>query len=198
MGNSNGGMFAVALAHAMPDRVLGAIPLNPATPVFDDPVAWELTPIYHGLVEQDPAVIVAGMGATMRQFTEDPDAARASDPFQQFPEDTEPEIVTIYFQAIELTPPEVLEEEVRLILDEAGWGFDIFDVQPRVEFFTGMTEVGTPYNKVWAEKLPNAGLHETTGGHAGQTSPATRKRLMQCVLALTEGRACEASVSSSD
>ena len=30
---------AVALAHAMPGRVLGAIPLNPATPVFDDSVA---------------------------------------------------------------------------------------------------------------------------------------------------------------
>ena len=43
MGNSNGGMFAVALAHAMPDRVAGAIPLNPATPIYDDSVAWELS-----------------------------------------------------------------------------------------------------------------------------------------------------------
>ena len=55
MGNSNGGMFSIALAHAMPDRVVGAIPLNPATPVYDDSVAWELTPIYHGLAQQDPA-----------------------------------------------------------------------------------------------------------------------------------------------
>ncbi len=190
MGNSNGGMFAVALAHAMPDRVLGAIPLNPATPVFDDSLAWELTPIYHELAGQDPAVIVAGMQATVRQFAEDPDTARANDPFQQFPVDTEPEIVSIYFKAIELTPPEVLAHEVQLILDEAGWGFDIFDVQPRVEFFTGVTEVGTPYNRVWAGKLPDAGIHETTGGHMGQTSPATRERLMECVRALSEGGVC--------
>ena len=78
-----------------------------------------------------------------------------------------------------------------MILDEDGWGFDIFDVQPRVEFFTGVTEVGTPYNRVWAERLPNAGLHETTGGHMGQTSPATRERLMLCVRSLSEGRSCE-------
>ena len=176
MGNSNGGMFAIALAHAMPDRVVGAIPLNPATPVYDDSVAWELTPIYHGLAQQEVSAIVSGMSTTM--------------PFQQFPEDTEPEIVTIYFKAIELTPPEVLEHEVRFILDEGGWGFDIFDVQPRVEFFTGVTEVGTPYNRVWAERLPNAGLRETSGGHMGQTAPATRKRLMRCVRALAERRPC--------
>ena len=190
MGNSNGGMFAIAIAHAMPDRVAGAIPLNPATPVFDDSMAWELTPIYHALAGQDASAIVEGMDATMRQFVEDPAAARANDPFQQFPEDTEPEIVAIYFKAIELTPPEVLEHEVRLILDEAGWGFDIFEVEPRVEFFTGVTEVGTPYNRVWAERLPNAGLHETSGGHMGQTGPATRERLMRCVRTLTDGQPC--------
>ena len=198
MGNSNGGMFAIALAHSMPDRVVGAIPLNPATPIYDDSLAWELTPIYHALVGQDVSTIVDGMGATMRQFVEDPAAARANDPFQQFPEDTEPEIVAIYFKAIELTPTEVLEQEVRLILDEDGWGFDIFDVEPRVEFFTGVSEVGTPYNRVWAERLPNAGLRETSGGHMGQTSPATRERLMRCVRALSEGRFCEATVPSGD
>ncbi len=191
MGNSNGGMFSVALAHAMPDRVVGAIPMNPATPVFDDPAAWELTPIYHGLAEQEASDIVGGMRAAMLQFGENPEEARSSDPFRQFPEDTEPEIVAIYFAAIELTPAEVLEQEVQFILEKSGWGFDVFDIQPRVEFFTGLHEVGTPYNEVWVDKLPNAGLHLTTGGHAGQTAPETRKRIMRCVLALTDERACE-------
>lgn len=55
---------------------------------------------------------------------------------------------------------------------------------------TGVTEVGTPYNWVWAERLPNAGLHETSGGHMGQTGPATRERLMRCVRTLTDGQPC--------
>ncbi|MEZ4584808.1 MAG: alpha/beta hydrolase [Gemmatimonadales bacterium] len=188
LGNSNGGMFAVALAHAMPDLVSGAIPLNPATPVFDDGDAWAVTPLYHGLVKLPVEEVVAGMQLAARQFQEQQAQARVEDPFQQFPESTEPEIVDLYFQALAMTPTEVLEQEVKLVLDEAGWGFDIYDVQPRVELFTGLTEVGTPFNKLWAERLPNAGLHLTSGGHAGQTAPDTRRELMRCAVALSEGR----------
>jgi len=188
MGNSNGGAFAVAVAHALPDRVLGAIPLNPATPVFDDSAAWRLTPIYHGLAGRNPAEIAAGMEAAMRRFLDDPAAARAEDPFQQFPDDTESDIVRLYFDAIDLTPAETMTQEVGLILQ--SWGFDVFDVQPRVELFTGLTEIATSYNELWVGKLPNAALHHTTGGHAGQTAPETRWRLMRCVVALSEERTC--------
>ena len=118
-------------------------------------------------------------------------AYRASDPYRQFPEDTETEVVRAYFAAAEFESDALLRE-VGFVLDRSGWGFDIFDIAPRVEFFTGVTEVGTPYNRVWAEKLPNAGLHLTTGGHMGQTAPATRKLLMACVLALHRGEACAA------
>ena len=48
-------------------------------------------------------------------------------------------------------------------------------------------------DRVWAERLPNAGFHLTSGGHAGQTSPATRSRIMRCVRTLAEGRPCESS-----
>ena len=195
MGNSNGGMFALALAHALPERIAGAMPLNPATPVFDDEEAWTLTPIYHALAESGPAAWVEGtrsLSASLATGSDEEIAAyRASDPYRQFPEDTETEVVRAYFAAAEFESDAFLRE-VGFVLDRAGWGFDIFDIAPRVEFFTGVTEVGTPYNRVWAEKLPNAGLHLTTGGHMGQTAPATRKLLMACVLALHRGEACAA------
>lgn len=193
MGNSNGGMFALALAHALPERIAGAMPLNPATPVFDDEAAWNLTPIYHALAESGPAAWVEGtreLGASLATGSEEEIAAyRASDPYRQFPEDTETEVVRAYFAAAEFESDALLRE-VGFVLDRAGWGFDIFDIAPRVEFYTGITEVGTPYNKVWVEKLPNAALHVTTGGHMGQTAPGTRKLLMACVLALHRGEAC--------
>ena len=193
MGNSNGGMFALALAHALPDRIAGAIPLNPATPVFDDEEAWELTPIYHSLAEQGPEAMVEerrGLGVSLANASDEELAEyRASDPYQQFPEDAEMEVVRAYFAAAEFES-EAFMKEVGFVLDPSGWGFDIFDIEPRVEFFTGVTEVGTPYNKLWAEELPNAGLHLTTGGHMGQTAPGTRKLIMECVRTLHRGEDC--------
>ena len=86
MGNSNGGMFALALAHALPERIAGAMPLNPATPVFDDGEAWTLTPIYHGLAESGPAAWVEGtreLGASLASGSDEEIAAyRASDPYR--------------------------------------------------------------------------------------------------------------------
>ena len=199
MGNSNGGMFALALAHALPERIAGAMPLNPATPVFDDDEAWALTPIYHPLAESGAAAWVEGTRSSSASLAtagdEELAAFRASDPFGQFPEDTETEVVRAYFAATEFASDAFLRE-VGFVLDRSGWGFDVFDIAPRVEFFTGVTEVGTPYNRVWAAKLPNAGLHLTTGGHMGQTAPGTRRRLMACVLALHAGEACAGGVDA--
>jgi pimeloyl-ACP methyl ester carboxylesterase len=179
MGNSNGGMFALAVGHALPERVIGVLPLNPATPVFDDPQALELTPVYNDLQAIGVDGWVAGMRESVRAGLADHSLLRAP-PLFQFSESTEEEVIDLYLLATQLVQPGTLECEAGLLLE--SWGFDLFDIRPPVVFISGQSEVGTPYNRYWSSRLPAARIEEPPGGHMSHLAPDQRRNLMQRVI----------------
>lgn len=180
MGNSNGGMFALSTGHALPDRVVGVLALNPATPVFDDPLALELTPIYNEVIAIGAETYAAGVRAQVDAGLLDHTILTAP-PLFAATESTEAEVLDVYLRAVLLTQPAALDCEVGFLL--RSWGFDIFDIEPPVLFLSGQTEVGTPYNRSWAARLPNAEVEEPPGGHLSHLAPDQRARLMAKVVA---------------
>lgn len=181
MGNSNGGMMTMSVAHALPERVILALPCNPASPLFDDPLVRELVPGIDGVLAAGLDMLVATMRQQLTSLLDGDVALWSAPPFESGTAETEPEVIATYASAVLPTQEATLATEASLAFLES-WGFDINDVQPRVEFISGRTEIGTPFNKIWAERLPNATLHEIRGGHCSQVDPAQRQWLMRRIV----------------
>jgi pimeloyl-ACP methyl ester carboxylesterase len=165
-GMSNGGMYAMAAAAQLPDRVTAAIPINASTPLHD-PVARQATPPG---VRLTYALIGHAVPLTLWTLKRYANSPRADDRARR--------------SALEvLRQPSAgyLAQEVRLA--SADWGFDHTAVAQPVEIFTGDRDPGHRYARVWAERLPAGRLHVFPGGHGDFEAPEALARIIAAMAA---------------
>jgi pimeloyl-ACP methyl ester carboxylesterase len=177
-GLSNGGMFALAVAFRHPARTALVVPINPTTPLYGDPVAWQLSPArareaYEGLRAALASVTPAALLQSVREQRWD----ETTDPAGALPPTAEPGIVELFGRIRDPVTPEALWRE--LTLATAPWDFDPNAIQPPVELVTGADDLGAPYAAEWVRRLPHARLHVVPGGHIAVLAPAVRHALMQ-------------------
>jgi len=176
VGQSNGGMFTMAVAHALPNRVLGAVPINSTTPLFGDPEAYEVSsPETRAAYEGMKAYAVQAVDMALAPEGQ---AAMA----KEIPASVEPEIAALFLRHREPVGREEFLHEVELATRE--WSFDHLDVQVPVVMFSGVDDAGYAYAKVWVTKLPNGELKTFPGGHIGLIAPAARRDIMEAIAAL--------------
>jgi pimeloyl-ACP methyl ester carboxylesterase len=160
-GMSNGGMFAMAVALALPGCVIAAIPINASTPLHD-PAARRATPLRVRLLYALTQITAPGMRWLMKTL-----ARRAKADDSQW---------RIVREAVRQPDSGYLEQEVRLA--SAPWGFDHTAVSVTVEFFSGTKDPGYAYAPHWVEALPDARLHTFPGGHGGFAEPKAIREIV--------------------
>jgi len=160
-GMSNGGVYAMAAAARLPDRVTTAIPINASTPLHD-PVARRATPLR---VRASYALVRHAVPVTLWTLKRFASSARADDLVRRSAREV-------------LRQPEsgYLATEIRLV--SADWGFDHRAVAQPVEVFTGDRDPGYRYARIWAERLPAGRLQVFAGGHGDFAAPAARERIV--------------------
>ena len=95
-----------------------------------------------------------GLGVSLANASDEELAEyRASDPYQQFPEDTEMEVVRAYFAAAEFES-EAFVTEVGFVLDPSGWGFDIFDIESRLSSLQASPKSVLPTTSYGSKSCP--------------------------------------------
>jgi pimeloyl-ACP methyl ester carboxylesterase/predicted dienelactone hydrolase len=175
-GMSNGGMFTMAVAHALPDRVIGAVPINASTPLFGDSEAYELS-------SPETRAAYEGMRDNLAfavEYTLSPEGIAAI--AGQIPAGVEPGVAAQFKRIREPVSQDGLLHEVQL--GTQAWGFNHLDVQTPVVMFSGTEDPGFLYAKVWATKLPQAELKTFPGGHIAFLAPEARRDIMQAVKEL--------------
>lgn len=183
-GESNGGMVTMAVAAMMPDRVVGAAPINPTLPWFD-PVARRVSSSAAGfayrLLTRAPGLIAwvdERVAARLRAAPDRP--APGGSELSGPPPGTEPDVAALHR---------------RMMLDRAGraglraeiewassaWGFDHYAIPVPVDFFCGVHDHQAPFALVLADRNPDARFHHFSFGHNGFSHPDARRRILDVV-----------------
>ncbi len=160
-GMSNGGVYAMAAAARLPDRVITAILINTSTPLHDA-VARQATP---ASVRMTYALVRHAVPLTMWSLKRFANSAKADDLVRRSAREVLRQPNSGY-----------LREEIRLA--SADWEFDHTAVAQPVEIFTGDRDPGYHYARIWAERLPAGRLHVFPGGHGGFEAPQARERIV--------------------
>ncbi len=165
-GMSNGGVYAMAAAAGLPDRVTTAVLINTSTPLHDA-VAHRATPMG---VRLTYALVRRAVPLTQWSLKGFANSAKADDLVRRSAREV-------------LRQPDsgYLAEEIRLA--SADWGFDHTAVAQPVEIFTGDRDPGYRYARIWAERLPAGRLHVFAGGHGGFQAPQARERIVAAMAA---------------
>lgn len=177
-GNSNGGMFTMGVAFGLPDRVIGAAPINPATPIYD-PVHRPMVPAsvrwLWTLVKYLPqAFLWLGRRARSKGA-----AASAT------PVDTEPDVAALVEANLASATWRTLQRELELAT--RPWGFDHRAVSCPVVIFSGIDDPSLYYAETWARELPNGRSVVLSGGHI-PVAPASRQRIVSTWCELNRQR----------
>lgn len=176
-GQSNGGMFACAVGAELGEQVTKVVPINPTVPVSRADVRRSLTPLVrlsYGYIARFPehaarSVARRGFSAPSGALGKrDPDRDRWTDP------SSGPVLEEIAGQPV--SAEYVLSELRSGISDD--WGFDHLTLEQPVEFFAGDRDGSLSYVRTWAERLPDAVVHEFTGGHIGHLRPDVVRSLL--------------------
>jgi len=176
-GQSNGGMFACAVAHELGERVTKVVPINPTVPVSLSTVRRSLdlpTRIAYATIAKFPgmsarSVVRRGFsGPSGRSAERDPDAHLWRNPL------TAPVLQAIGRQP--LAVEYVLSELHSGIVH--GWGFDHLALKQPVEFFVGDRDGSRGYVEVWARELSDGVRHVFPGGHIGHLQPSVVAAVM--------------------
>ena len=167
-GNSNGGMFTMGVAFALPGRVIGAAPINSATPIYD-PIHRPMVPAslrwLWTLVKYLPrAFLWLGRRARSKGA-----AAGAT------PADTEPEVVALVEANLDSVSWQTIQRELELAT--RPWGFDHRAVPCPVVIFSGESDLSLYYADTWARELRNGRSARLTGGHI-PVAPASRRLIV--------------------
>ena len=179
-GLSNGGMYTMAVASLLPDRVLRAVPYNSSTPIADAAARAALSRTarlsyafmqrrgdkVEGLLTKKPGRI-----ATALARRTNPDAHLLDDP--QILAAHEANIA----EALRQAGNGYLRTEIQHC--SGPWGFDHRAVQVPVTVVSGEKDAGLGYAKVWAQELPDARLVTVPGGHGGMPEPVVARRLAE-------------------
>jgi pimeloyl-ACP methyl ester carboxylesterase len=186
-GLSNGGMFTMAVASAMPHRVVRAVPYNPSSPVAD-PAAraglsrkGRMSYAYMGrkadsIVERLATRHKPGRIATLLNKLSNPDVRLMDDPA----------VAAIASRiAAELTAQDVREYLTReLELCMGRWGFDHRAVSVPVTLVSGEKDAGLDYARVWVTELPDARLVVVPGGHGGMPGKVASRRIVEALAGI--------------
>jgi pimeloyl-ACP methyl ester carboxylesterase len=165
-GMSNGGVYTMAIATRLAERVTAAIPINSSTPLHD-PIAHRATPFG---VHLSYALIRFAGPLTLWSLRRLANSPKTHD------------LVRRSAQEVLRQPNSgYLDEEVGLA--SADWGFDHAAIAQPAEIFTGDRDAGYRYARIWAERLPAGRLHVYSGGHGGFADPEPRGQIVAAMAA---------------
>lgn len=181
-GLSNGGMYTMAIASRIPERVLRAVPVNPTTPTADAAAKRALprkAQVAYSVMARKPDLIVKqvakgatpGRLATALARRTNPDARLLDDPA------TAAAWQANFAEVFRQPTSGYLKTET--ILAVAPWGFDHRAVRVPVSLVSGEQDLGLAYAKVWAQELPDGRLIVVPGGHTGLWAPAIARRIAE-------------------
>lgn len=172
-GNSNGGLFTMAVAHALPERVIAAVPINSTLPLYH-PEVWPLVPLPVKAVmlffRTFPSLFVPMNNLAVRTSRD-----------KLFPKAAEPEITQIYVDNLMAITQESMRPEIGFM--NRRWNFDHRAVQCPVRILYGVEDVGNCYGPRWADELPDAQFISIPDGHL-PIAPEARKILISTWLSL--------------
>ena len=181
-GLSNGGMYAVAVGVAIPDRVLRVVPVNPATPVADGAARAALSRkarMSYSFLARNPDRVSGRLAKATPPGRIAAALARRANPDSHLLKDS----VTAAAWAANTT--EVFRQPgsgyvaSEITLATAPWGFDHRAVQVPVALVSGEKDAGLGYAKVWARELPQGRLVVVPGGHTGMLAHAVARRVAE-------------------
>jgi pimeloyl-ACP methyl ester carboxylesterase len=184
-GESNGGLFSMATAATLPERVTGAVPINPTLPWFD-PEARRVSPrgsaAAYWLIKNAPSLVYAmTRRADAKAAREAEGDVRKSDLIGP-PPGTEPDVA-----ALQLRTMRERVDRAGLLAELAwattDWGFDYRTIAARLDFFCGEHDPQGPFARVLAEQNPDAAFHDFPYGHSGFSHPDARRRIVDVVAA---------------
>lgn len=189
-GESNGGLVTMAVAAMMPDRVLGAVPINPTVPWFD-PVARSVTSGAaawgYRLMRHFPSLLVslaAGSGERIRkQRSAAPQHDGEFNPLDLLgpAPGTEPDIAEIHWRFMDRHNKQALLAE--LDFATRPWGFDYYAIPVPLDFFCGVHDAQAPFALVLADRNADARFHYFAHGHHGFSHPDARRRILDTISA---------------
>ena len=184
-GLSNGGMYTMAVASALPDRVVRAVPYNSSTPIAD-PGARAASPRktrlqYAFMVRRadrldDLMIKPPGRFAAFVNKRANPDAHLLDDPVIAAAHTAN------VAEALRQPRNGYLQQEIAHCTQP--WGFDHRAVSVPVAVVSGEKDAGLPYAKVWAQELPHGRLVVVPGGHGGMAAPQVSRRLVELLAGL--------------
>jgi pimeloyl-ACP methyl ester carboxylesterase len=184
-GLSNGGMYAMAVASVIPERVLRAVPLNASAPIADRDAraALSLTArlSYAYMLRKvdkidDLLTKKRGRIATAIARRTNPDAHLLADPVIAAAH------ASTLAEAVRQPWNGYLQTELRHC--SSPWGFDHRAITVPVTLVSGEKDGGLDYATVWAQELPHGRLVTVPGGHGGMAAPAVSRRLVELLAGL--------------
>ncbi len=175
-GNSNGGLFTMAVAHQLPDRVIGAVPINATVPLYD-PDVWPRVPW--------------SLKAAMIFFRAFPwlfvpmnNLALKTNKDRLFPSAAEPEIANIYVDNLMAITQDSMRPEIGFM--NRQWDFDHRAIRCPVRILYGVEDLGRYYGAHWAAELPDAQFVPIPDGHL-PIAPEARRIVVSNWLRLSAG-----------
>jgi pimeloyl-ACP methyl ester carboxylesterase len=166
-GNSNGGLFTMAVAYALPERIIGAAPINATSPIADPAVR-----------RMAPRSLKSAMWSMKYMPWLAPWSVRSALKSGRYatliPAATEPEIAQLFIDSMS----HIEKESYALELDLGSryWGFDHRAVRCPVRILYGENDSSRYLGDTWARELPN-GQHITIPDGHLPLAPATRRIL---------------------
>jgi pimeloyl-ACP methyl ester carboxylesterase len=189
-GLSNGGMYAMAVASALPDRVLRVVPVNSTTPVADA-AAVAVLPAQsreaYANLARDPEAVAARVAAAAEPDPAALEAARAHNPDAHLLDDPQTRAAWERNTAEVLRQPSKDYVVSEITLSTSPWGFDHRAVPHPVTLVSGELDAGLAYAKVWAQELPHSRLVTLPGGHMGMLAPAFARVVVAALAAPNQG-----------
>lgn len=179
-GLSNGGMYTMAVASVLPDRVLRAVPYNSSTPIADKAARAALSRtarLSYSYMQRKVDTIddlltkKRGRIATALSRRSNPDAHLYDDPAIAAAHEAN------LAEAQRQPRSGYLQTEIRHC--GSPWGFDHRAVTVPVCVVSGEKDAGLGYAQVWAQELPQGRLVTVPGGHGGMPAPAVSRRLVE-------------------
>lgn len=181
-GLSNGGMYAMAVASVIPDRVLRAVPVNSSTPVADKAARSALSRrarMSYTYLERKASQVATRLAepATPSRFAAA--LARRVNPDAHLFDDPITAAVWTANTGEVLRQPDSGYISIEVSLAAARWGFDHRAVTVPVCLVSGEKDAGLGYAQIWAQELPQGRLVTVPGGHMGMLAPAVARRVAE-------------------
>ncbi|HET7530468.1 MAG TPA: alpha/beta hydrolase, partial [Mycobacteriales bacterium] len=174
-GQSNGGMYAMAVASQIPDRVVRAVPYNPTTPVADRAAKAALSRaarMSYSVMARKPDLVTRQAIRSRAPGRFAAALARRANPDARFFDD--PDIAAAWSantgEVLRQPDSGYLASEIALAV--GPWGFDHRAIRVPVTLVSGEKDGGLGYAKVWVDELPDGRLVVVPHGHTGMLDPA--------------------------